>query len=241
MRQVFKELIWDNRLGRVVAVIGFLDLAYSLYLLVAPDVAPLKTGHIDNRIWYAISFAFLIYVAISALRGANEYKKRLEGEDNIRIVYNEERHSTCREIGRNAGRDVETIRVGYRVIGKKSIDNPVVLPSKLVSVDKAGKYTNIPITPIPLSPLVPAQQVHPGRTIMHWVNVFIHGLDSNVISLLYENQPAQLIVLTTGEYRLDLVARGVSTKGDIGTLILDIDDRNKLHIALEGVDLWSTE
>ena len=220
-------------------MIGFLELAYSLYVLATPDVAPLKTAHIDNRIWYGIAFAFLIYVAILALKGANKYKKRLEGEDNIRLVYNEERYSTCREIEST----VERIRVGYRVIGKNSVDNPVVLPSQLVHVDKAGKYSQIPITQIPLAPLVSTHQVHPGRTPMYWVNVFIHELGSNVVSLLYENQPPKAIKLTTGRYQLDLVARGASSRGSVGTVgafVIDIDENNKLDIAFEGVDSWYT-
>jgi len=216
-------------------VIGFLDLVYSVYVSVTPDVTVLKTGHIDDRVWYGIGFAFLGCVAVLALRGAARYKKQLETEDNIRLVYNEKRYSACREIELNT----ETIRVGYRVIGKNSIDNPVVFTAQLVRVDKAGKYTQIPILEIPLSPLVSVHQVHPGRTPMHWVNVFLHGLGSNFISLLYENQPAKAIPLTTGQYELTLVARGASSRGNIGTFTIDMNENNELTLAFKGVDPWS--
>jgi hypothetical protein len=87
-------MLWQTlkEIGRKgLAVLGTLELADSLYHLVAPDTAP-KIEQVDDRLWYGIAFVFLITTALIALNKANTYRKRLEGEDNIRIVYNEKRY-----------------------------------------------------------------------------------------------------------------------------------------------------
>jgi hypothetical protein len=236
MWKLFKEYVWDKGWGKVFTIVASLELGYSLYVLVAPERVAHTFTQIDDRVWYGIAYLFLISICLLVLRGASKYRKMQENNDSIRIVYNENKYAACREISE----DIETIRVGLRVVGKQTVENPVVLPTQLFKEDSDTKSTRIPIVSTPFSAMVSSDKVHSGFSPEYWINLLMHKLNSNEIQLCYDNYPSKPISLSVGRYRLELIARGTPSRTAVGTLYITVSDEYKLNFDFEGLDQWST-
>jgi hypothetical protein len=180
----------------------------------------------------------LIVTVFLALKGANQYKVKFEGEDNIRIVYNDKRYSSCREIN---GDDIETFRVGFRVIGKKPVRNPTVTPVTFHEVVRPDYYIKHGILSSPFSQLVQTAEVYPGLTPSCWFNILKHRLNSNFIELCYEGIKLRGIKVRPGQYRLNLVGRGSDSNNNNVTLIISVDDDLNINVDIEGIDYLNSE
>ncbi len=237
MWNILREFVWDKGWGKVFAVLGVIDILVAISFLSFPKLqSSLPSAYqVDNRIWYGTAIAFLITTCILLLRGANQYKMRLEGKHNIRIVYNDKRYDMCREIEG----DTEIIRAGYRVMGNQPIEDPVIFPSHLFRINNAIDDIKIPIMSTPLSAIVKMDKVHPGNTPLHWVNVFKHKLGSPKIEICYDNYSQEPIQLSDGEYELSLVARGTPSENSVASLFITVSADYVLNIEIEGIDKWN--
>ena len=237
MWNIFKESVWKYLLGKVFSVIGLVGFAQTVVSLFNPDYVITVAGvKIDYRAWVVLTLLLAIGIVLRVLRVADRYKALSERVDNIRIVYNESNYSTCREPKENR----EIIRVGYRVIGKQMIEDPIVLASSMFRVDSVGKSTKIPIVSTPLSAMVEMSNVHPGFTPSYWVGVFERILGTPIIELCYRSYQSQPICLSVGRYELNLVAQGTPSRGNFAKLIITIKEDCTLDLAIEGVDVWNT-
>lgn len=237
MLRIFKESVWDFFWGKVVSVLGIIGIAQTVLSLRDRDyVITVANTDIDYRVWFVFTLALLVAIILRVLYVADKYKSQSESIVKVRIVYNEKNYPACRK----TEGDVETIRIGYRVIGKQPIENPVVLPSNLFRIDTSVQYTKIPVTQFPLRAMTRINSVQPGLTPSYWVNVFTHKVGSREIEMCYDNYSEEPLLLSPGCYQLGLIARGTPTGNSVATLHVTVNPDYVLDVAIEGVDSFCT-
>jgi hypothetical protein len=231
MWQLFKEFVWDKGWGKLFSLVGFLSTIWSVILMTAPDVynkVP-QSFRIDSRIWYGFTILLLILALIFVLRGASEYKKRLEVGDNLRMVYMARRYPACRDIVN----DEEIFRIGLRSKGTQPIDNPTVIPFSFYRVNNK-KYVKISVMQIPLSPMVgTVNRVMVGFMPAYYVNLFKHKLGGADIVFCYDHYESKPLSLSKGKYILTLVARGTPNEENAKTWIIKLNKKNEIDMELE--------
>lgn len=233
MLSLFKEFIWDYFWGKVLSVLGAIETLWAVAVLASPEATSIMPDvlRFDTRIWFGITILFLISLNILILRGANKYKKQLEAEESIDIVYNEKRYLPCRRLQKNE----EVVRVGIRVIGSKAVENIEVFPSLLTHIKKP-KNKLIKINKLALNPMFPnmlSKPINPGATPTCFVNIFRHKIDSPDISFCYESYPTELVHLSKGKYELDIRARGRHKQYGLETLLIKVDNKNSIRVRIK--------
>lgn len=78
--------------------------------------------------------------------------------------------------------------------------------------------------------MVKTQKVHPGSRVGYWVNIFKHRLDNPTIEFCYDDFPSEPIKMTSGKYRLTLVARGTPNEEHIVILLIIMNRKGNLKI-----------
>ena len=218
---LFKESIWDHLLGKVLAVLGAIETAWTIVVLTRPEYGTILPVAIDNRIWYGIALAFMFAFSLRVLKVASDYKRRIESVDNIRFVYNEERYRACKEIREGM---IETYRVGIRVIGNEPVESLILIPDDLIRVDD-NSYRRIPTSQIKLHPMTESiETIHKGHTPSYYVDVFSHVMGRSRINVCYDKHIEEDIDLPNGQYELTLIARAKPRTNHLGTMVITMSD-----------------
>ena len=223
-RQILKEYVWQYSLGKVFAIMVALLDTWGLVVLAHPSVNNVVSHniHIDVRVWYGLVIISLFVICLLLLRGIREERKLRESRDHLRLVYNEELYSTCREMTASG----ELFRIGIRNLGIDTIRDPIIFP---ITLNKNGRALKPRPKQIPLTPMVRRNEVHTGFMIEYWVNLFTYKIGSRTIELCYDGVPSEPITLSKGQYSLVLLVRGTPNEEHRDILEIKVGQRGRLE------------
>jgi hypothetical protein len=224
MWQIFREYLLYSSWARVMAVLNSITLIWGVALIFDPSIAnkvpPLARA--DPRIWYGLAIGFTIFTSLWILHKAAEYRRKMEGTDNIRFVYNVERYKPSRQITDRGTKEIH--RVGIRVLGNGAVESLIVLPDTLERVDDKS-YKRIQVSQTKLHAMIDnSDPIYGGHAPSYWVDVFSHVIGSSGINICYDKHTEGNIHLPNGRYELTLIARAKPKTRRMGIMTITMVD-----------------